>query len=314
MLNNIFLKKFPFAYNYFSTLIELVVKNERKFPQGLIFEGNDTKIQYLFALELARILSCQKKGDKNCDCLSCKWIYSFSNPNINPISQIHYKPQGDETKTIISAKQALEIEKTLTLSSDNYRFFIFFSSKPYQYKENELEFFDKLNYDTKKIDYSIEPLTYQTFHTTTLNALLKSIEEPPEKTVFVFLTKSRENILPTIVSRCQTFKLGGEKEKNSIDISSLMEDYYNLDYKKAINLSLSCQNYIKNNQITAEDFLNSFLEFLLDVMLNNIDNIELRLKINNDINLTKETISYSRANINDKNVFDNLFLRIARGG
>ena len=51
MLNSAFENKIPFAYNYFSTLLNLVFENKRKFPQALIFEGADTKTQYLFALE-----------------------------------------------------------------------------------------------------------------------------------------------------------------------------------------------------------------------------------------------------------------------
>ena len=60
MINTYFKDKFPFAYNYFSTLLELVKNKQRQFPQALIFEGADTENQYLFALELARILNCKK--------------------------------------------------------------------------------------------------------------------------------------------------------------------------------------------------------------------------------------------------------------
>ena len=35
------------------------------------------------------------------------------------------------------------------------------------------------------------------------NALLKTLEEPPQKTVFCLLTDSEEKLLSTIVSRCQ---------------------------------------------------------------------------------------------------------------
>ena len=75
-------EKFPFAYNYFSILLELVKTGERKFPQALIFEGADTKNQYLFALELARILNCQNDGENDCDCLNCQWIKTYTHPNI----------------------------------------------------------------------------------------------------------------------------------------------------------------------------------------------------------------------------------------
>jgi DNA polymerase-3 subunit delta' len=39
------------------------------------------------------------------------------------------------------------------------------------------------------------------------NKLLKIIEEPPEKTVFILIAENQENILPTILSRCQVVKI-----------------------------------------------------------------------------------------------------------
>lgn len=41
----------------------------------------------------------------------------------------------------------------------------------------------------------------------TANRLLKSIEEPPSKTVFVFITHAPEKVLTTISSRCQRIRL-----------------------------------------------------------------------------------------------------------
>ncbi len=52
------------------------------------------------------------------------------------------------------------------------------------------------------------------------NALLKSIEEPPESTVFVLLAPSVGAILPTIVSRCQTVRFGAVPPKRSLELVS----------------------------------------------------------------------------------------------
>lgn len=313
MLDGMFKNKIPFVYEYFSSLLNLVFENKRNFPQALIFEGTDTKTQYLFALELARILNCQKNRELNCDCTNCKWIKSHSHPAINNVSQIHFKGDNDETKTVISTKQAREIEKTLTLSSDYYRFFIFFSSNEKEYLQNELNSFEHLGYDTN-INFSIEPLEYKTFHSATLNALLKSIEEPPQNTVFIFLTKSREEILPTIVSRCLVFKLSGvKKELNYDDILNIVSIYPNINFENAFDISESVNLFLKENYINCEHFLNKFLEYLKTLLKQNINNISLYSKINTDIKLTNDAIKQIKANINDKIALDTLFLRIARG-
>ena len=44
-------------------------------------------------------------------------------------------------------------------------------------------------------------------NTAAANKLLKMLEEPPSQTVFVLVTHSPEKLLPTIVSRCQMFRV-----------------------------------------------------------------------------------------------------------
>jgi DNA polymerase-3 subunit gamma/tau len=41
--------------------------------------------------------------------------------------------------------------------------------------------------------------------TAAFNALLKTLEEPPERVVFVLATTDEQRVLPTIISRCQRF-------------------------------------------------------------------------------------------------------------
>ena len=43
--------------------------------------------------------------------------------------------------------------------------------------------------------------------TAAFNALLKTLEEPPEHVKFMFATTDPEKVLPTILSRCQRFDL-----------------------------------------------------------------------------------------------------------
>ena len=297
MINKIFEEKFPFAYSYFSSLIN----SGHSFPQSIILEGSDTKSSYYFALELARILNC--KGDKtiNCECTNCKWIKSYSHPAICNVSQIHFKPQDDDTKTKISVKQACEIEKNLAVSSDYHRFFIFFSSRDIPPESND--------YGYNETDFSIEPLTYNSFSTGTINALLKSVEEPPEKTTFVFLTKSKEDILSTIVSRSQVFKTSAiPNPVDYSDITSMLENYFNLDYKKAFDITEQFLNFDD-----PENVLNKLIAYLKDVMINNIENAQVCEKINKDIGFTSQAIKQLKANVQPKVAIETLFLKIVRG-
>ncbi|WP_041446370.1 DNA polymerase III subunit gamma/tau [Pseudothermotoga thermarum] len=48
------------------------------------------------------------------------------------------------------------------------------------------------------------------------NALLKTLEEPPEKVVFVLATTNLERVPPTIISRCQVIQFKNLSEKNML--------------------------------------------------------------------------------------------------
>ena len=49
------------------------------------------------------------------------------------------------------------------------------------------------------------------------NAFLKTLEEPPPKTLFLLLTESPEQLLPTIVSRCQRIDLDDARRRGLVD-------------------------------------------------------------------------------------------------
>ncbi len=49
------------------------------------------------------------------------------------------------------------------------------------------------------------------------NALLKTLEEPPQRTLFVLCTTAPEQLLPTIRSRCQRVRFGGGSAVAEVD-------------------------------------------------------------------------------------------------
>ena len=62
------------------------------------------------------------------------------------------------------------------------------------------------------------------------NRLLKMIEEPPEQTYFILITNQREQILPTIRSRCMQVYFPPIEEK---EILSLLQEEYKVDKAQA---------------------------------------------------------------------------------
>ena len=70
------------------------------------------------------------------------------------------------------------------------------------------------------------------------NKLLKLIEEPPEKTVFILITENEEQIINTIKSRCQALHFPVLSEQ---DIANALVVNHQLDDKKAAHIAHQCE-------------------------------------------------------------------------
>ena len=69
------------------------------------------------------------------------------------------------------------------------------------------------------------------------NSLLKILEEPPPKVVWLLLAAEERHLLPTIISRCQRLEL---KPTPSKQIQQILTDSYNVDLDKAKLLVRLC--------------------------------------------------------------------------
>ncbi len=141
------------------------------------------------------------------------------------------------------------------------------------------------------------------------NALLKSIEEPNEKTHYILINNSEYKILDTIKSRCLEFKLN---LMNSVAIE-IVNYYFNSDKYIDINLDfinnynspsflISLVNFLENNDLSVKEcniedllayiirnklyssdefikeYLNLFIELFFYKNINNSKNISFKIK------------------------------------
>lgn len=93
------------------------------------------------------------------------------------------------------------------------------------------------------------------------NMLLKVVEEPPEKVLFIFCTTDPDKMLPTLLNRCQL--LLSIRKPNIQDLSMLLRDICvkeGVDYdKKGLSLiSSRSELTIRKALINLEDILNTY--------------------------------------------------------
>ena len=105
-----------------------------------------------------------------------------------------------------------------------------------------------------------------------VNALLKIIEEPNENVFFILINNSERNILPTLKSRCLTFKIS-LTFNNSINISnSILEknilkfvNYDLLSYYNSPGEIISLFNFAEEKSINLKDHtISSFINLIIE--------------------------------------------------
>lgn len=88
-------------------------------------------------------------------------------------------------------------------------------------------------------------------NTATANKLLKLLEEPPQKTVFLLITENQDDIMQTILSRCQVLDFQGLPENVIADALVSRE---NIDDKLALRIAHQSQgNFNKALHILHKD-------------------------------------------------------------
>lgn len=104
------------------------------------------------------------------------------------------------------------------------------------------------------------------------NALLKTIEEPPEYAVIMLLTENAETLLPTIRSRCVMMKLRNIKDQ--LVKKYLMEQMEVPDYKADVCVAFAQGNMGKAIMLANSEHFNEIKEEAVH-LLRNIDDMSV---------------------------------------
>lgn len=275
-------EKYPFLINYFKKGVE---NSERGIAHCILFYGTDLDAQYNLAIEIARLLNCTGDRSNECNCLNCNWIRQNQHPAVMTVSKVDNKEPDDTSKTVISIDQARMIKNNLLVTSDYHRVLIFCDR-------------DK--------DGNICGLNSTNFQEPTANALLKTFEEPPHGTTFFFLTKDKDDMISTIISRSQCFFVPSLKEevRDYSLVSGVMENYLQISRNEVLNFYSDILNLTKDND--AEEIFNQIQNYLYALLKNSLDSPVLKIKLIKDINCVEHAKQELRLNMNIQTIVENL--------
>lgn len=226
--------------------------DDSRIAHAQLFVGPEGIGLLQIAISYAKYILCKSKNVENSDCVNCQnkvdqqshpdvhYVFpvtSTENVKSHPISDnflkewkefVNLHPYGsikdwylhlgvEKKQGQIGVDEALDIVKKLSLKSyeGGYKIMIIWMA-------------DKMN-------------------TATSNKILKILEEPPQKTVFILITEKVEDILSTITSRCQIVEFKKPEQKEIEDLltskgvsEAISKKYAHLaqgDINKALKLS-----------------------------------------------------------------------------
>lgn len=166
------------VYPWQGELWQRLTAERERLPHALLLHGSAGIGKRALAMELARWLLCQApKTDGGCgECPSCQWFAQGGHPDfrlIEPAAEAEGAEEGKKGGKRISVDQVREVVEFLTLSAHQggWRAVV------------------------------LQPA--EALGVAAANALLKTLEEPPPRTVFLLVSHQPRRLLPTILSRCR---------------------------------------------------------------------------------------------------------------
>ena len=188
-----------------------------RLPHALLFHGQSGIGKFDFALRFAKKLLCESSAAiKPCNCCeACNWFDKGNHPDfVGLLPEVvgHLLPQdvmdGDDGKiTKKTAKQDMASEG----GSDK-------KQSQFIKVESIRDTLESLGTGAHRFGHKIiliYPL--EALQVVSANALLKTLEEPPENTIFILVSSRIDRILPTIKSRCRMISMSRPSEAIALD-------------------------------------------------------------------------------------------------
>lgn len=213
-----------------------------KLPHGLLLVAPNHSGKNIFATQLAKSILCHQSKEqlsKACgQCKSCLLVEASSHPDLSEVDCL--------TDSKGKQKKSIGIDQIRQLTS-------------------KLVETPQLSGWRVAIIASVEKMTRGAF-----NAILKTLEEPGDKTLVLMLAGSLQQVPATIKSRCQMWRLKLVEQQ----LSPWLMQQSGCDESVAINALSQCHcapfaalDYIKNDGANLYEKLNQGLDAILSTQL-----------------------------------------------
>jgi len=237
-----------------SNLINSV--QQERVSHALIFSGPEGTGKLSLAIAFAQYVSCENRSDNDsCGiCPSCAKFEKLIHPDLHFVFPVFKKGKAGEVtsdyfinkwREMVTESPYFNLGKWLKkIDVENEQGLI------YAAEANDI--IKKLSLKTYESDYKTMIIWLpEKMHRSTANKLLKLIEEPPDRTLFLLVSEEPDMILPTIMSRCQFIRVPLITSK---ELTAAISGKFDLPGLKAKDIAASANgNYLKAVSSIVED-------------------------------------------------------------
>jgi DNA polymerase-3 subunit delta' len=211
---------------------------DQRISHAQLFYGPPGSGKLPLAIAFAQYLSCENPSENDsCGlCPSCQKFNKLVHPDLHFVFPVvksgSQKPISDSyikawRETLINTPYFTYQQWLGKLESENKQASI--------YRDEANEIIRKLNLKTYESEFKFMIIWLpEKMNITAANKLLKMIEEPPPKTVFLLISEDRNNVLPTIFSRTTPVKIPAINQQ---ELADWISNEYNSDSAEAASIS-----------------------------------------------------------------------------
>lgn len=248
--------------------------NNNKVPNAFIFSGIDGTGKEAHAIEFSAFLNCKRVVEKKYPCGDCRSCLKIRSLNHQEIYLIHPSPPPkNKSDSNLDPKVIEEIHKNYRQKLQNpYHKIKIGNSKTIPIASirslKKKLFFSKSDENWSVVIISdAEKLCTQ--RAEAANSLLKILEEPPERTLFILISSNINLLIPTIQSRCQKIYF---KDYSNSELKSYAKKHLNSDsLDEIIDLSMGSIGQLINTNSNTSKHVKEIIDIFYD---NDILNIE----------------------------------------
>ena len=246
-------KDIPGNYDIKEKLINSVVNG--RIAHAQLFCGPNGNAKLALALSYARYVNCQNKLPKDScgSCSSCKKYNTLEHPDLHLVFPVikttkikntisdHYL---NEWRNLVLDNAYLSIHDWVEeFKGDNKM-----GQTGMIYKDQAKSISEKLKLKSYESNYKVVLIwCAELINKDAANKLLKLIEEPPQKTLFLLTTNNKNSLIKTVLSRLQITNISNFKKNDVLSyFDHLDSDQYKLAHEQAEGLNYDLGSIIKS--------------------------------------------------------------------